>query len=231
MVSSINSVRIWTQQTALKAFNETSSDSGKDISRSSVASLADMLYADVGGADEDEDTDLSNLIASLQQQAMTGGAGTEVVDDGAVDDIASNAFMKALQQKIEGLAASGDTKVMAEAMLAALSDGRLTVTDAEAGERIVGRDVTAKADAAGTASTADTPETSEIASVTISDWSTYLRDHLLRDPYGKYVRNDDSSHRDKLTGASSYFGMIGETYYYLSWTSEKASATEDPAKA
>jgi hypothetical protein len=110
------------------------------------------------------------------------------------------------------------------------------VADVVAGEQITGRDLSEKKDSTDrtatpdkassadkntTSAEADTSE--EITTVETSDWSTYLREHLKRDPYGKYVRNDDGSHIDKVSGASSYFGMIGETYYYLSWTAPKAT--------
>jgi hypothetical protein len=238
MVSSINSVRVWTQQIALKAFNEASSEKDKTTSGSSLGSLADILYAD-SGQDEEDDTALSSLITRLQQQAMTGGTSATEEPDGSVEDISSDAFMQALQQKIDALAASPETKAMAEGMQAALEAGTLVVTDVVAGEQITGRDLSPKKDdtdkAVSTnenASKAASPEegavsdntapSEDVTTVETADWSTYLREHLKRDPYGKYVRNDDSSHIDKVSGANSYFGMIGETYYYLSWTAPKA---------
>jgi hypothetical protein len=234
MVSSINSVRVWTQQVALKAFNEASNEKGSGASGSPLGSLADMLYAG-SVQDEEDDTALSSLISRLQQQAMTGGTQAAEEVDGSVDDIASDAFMKVLQQKIDALAASPDTKAMAEAMQTALAAGTLTVTDTVAGTQITGRDLSDKNDRPDKTPSADKLNSAEkgdisdeaepsedITVVETSDWSTYLREHLKRDPYGKYVRNDDSSHVDKVSGASSYFGMIGETYYYLSWTAPKA---------
>ncbi|WJH39511.1 hypothetical protein N7E02_22310 [Aliirhizobium terrae] len=233
MVSSINSVRVWTQQIALKAFNEALSEKDSGTSSSSLGSLADMLYASSDHDDED-DTALSSLITRLQQQAMTGGAEAADEIGGSVEDISSDAFMKALQQKIDALATSPDTKAMAEAMQAALEAGTLIVTDVVAGEQISGRDVSDKKDSTDKTASSDRPsfadkttaaeetETSQdITAVETSDWSAYLRDHLKRDPYGKYVRSDNGSHIDKVSGASSYFGMIGDTYYYLSWTTPK----------
>lgn len=211
MVSSINSVRVWTQQAALKAFNEASNDKGQGAASSPLGSLAGMLYSSERH-DEEDDTALSSLITRLQQQAMTGGSEAAEEPSGSVEDISSDAFMTVLQQKIDALAASPDTKAMAEAMQAALEAGTLTVTDVVAGEQITGRDLSEKSTGSGkTASTdANAPvgntsavDDADITPVETSDWSTYLRDHLKRDPYGKYIRNDDTSHIDKVSGASS----------------------------
>jgi hypothetical protein len=223
MVSSINSVRIWTQQAALKAFNEASIEKDNAASGSSLGSLADMLYAGDSQDDDEDDTALSSLITRLQQQAMNGGVAPTEEVDGSVEDISSDAFMKALQQKIDALAESPDTKAMAEAMQTALEAGTLTVTDIVAGERITGRDLSEKDARPGTAAAADAEPSGDITPVETSDWSTYLREHLQRDPYGKYVRNEDTSHIDRVSGASSYFGMVGDTYYYLSWTAPKTA--------
>jgi hypothetical protein len=222
MVSSISSVRVWTQQVALKAFNEAAAERTGGAHSGSPGSLADAFSGSTG--DDGEDTALSRLIASLQQQAMTGGATAPVHDDGSVEDISSDAFMKALQQRIDALKASPDTKAMADTMQAALEAGALTITDVVAGEQFVGRDLSPKENPADKTATSERDPSRDIRSVDTSDWSTFLKEHLQRDPYGKYVRNDDSSHKDKVSGASSYFGMIGDTYYYLSWTQPKQAA-------
>jgi hypothetical protein len=222
MVSSITSVRVWTQQVALKAFNEAASERGGGAS-GPMTSLADRLSA--GASGDGEDSDLSNLLATLRQQAMTGGAKPATDEDGAVEDISSDAFMKALQQKIDALAANPDTKAMAELMQKALKAGTLTITDAEGGEQIVGREVAGKEARSGE-TTAPKPNPSPVVTkIETSDWSDYLKDHLKRDTTGKYMRNEDTSHIDKMTGASSYFGMIGDTYYYLSWNDPKDVVT------
>lgn len=221
MVSSINSVRVWTQQAALKAFNEAANERSGSSSGAG-GSLVDRLYSGLGLDDGDDDTALSSLLSTLRQQAMTGGTAETQNDDGSIDDISSDAFMKALQKKIDALAANPDTKAMAEAMQDALAAGTLTVTDVIDGNRIAGRDLSDKKDGSDPDPTAaaDVPK-AEKEIIDKSDWSSFLKDHLQRDAYGRYVRNDDTSHKDKITGASSYFGMIGETYYYLSWTAPK----------
>ncbi|MDY6963495.1 MAG: hypothetical protein SV862_16555, partial [Pseudomonadota bacterium] len=125
MVSEITTVRLWSQQTALRVFKEvseeTASQSSSQSSGTAQSSLADLLFSGSNSDEaEDDDTSLSRLIASLQQQAMTGAAAEEADDaasDGAVEDIESKAFMKALVAKLEELKAASGTSAMAEAML------------------------------------------------------------------------------------------------------------------
>lgn len=206
MISSISSSRIWPQQVVFKAFNDTSGNPDNPTLGSSAASLSRLFYSEA--ADEDEDygyeNELSSQFGSMQRTATENSA--DRYTDGAIDDISSNAFMKALQQKLDLLKASEDTSAMAETMQAALGDGRLTVTDVVTGEQVIARDVAGGDTTSG-----------EIIQVATSEWSSFLRDTLLRDSYGRFVRNQDSSHIDKASGASSYFGMIGETHYYLTW--------------
>lgn len=207
MISSINASRAWPQQAGFKAFNDTSGNPDNPSPGSSIASLYHLFQSDSSEEDDDYgyEGELSSQFGSLQQAMDVNGADQDA--DGAVDDMSSKAFMKALQQKLDMLKSSADTSAMAETMQAAFQAGRLTVTDVVSGEQIVARDVT----------DTDT-KPGEITAVATSEWSSFLRDNLLRDPQGRYVRNEDSSHIDKASGANSYFGMIAETHYYLTWT-------------
>lgn len=218
MVSSIHSVRIWSSQAALNAFKDVSdnktSDSSTSGTSSSSSSLADMLFSSSssGGEDDYEDEKLSALIASLQR-TMNGTVPDDTAGDGSVGDMSSKAFMKALQEKLDALKANPDSKAMAEAMQKALDAGTLTVTDAVAGDQITAWDIT------------DGTQTSTgVTSVDTSDWTQFLKDRLTRDESGKFVRNADGSYIEKATGNSSYFGMVGEAYYYISWAATKTAA-------
>ncbi|MEN3146638.1 hypothetical protein ABCW43_04945 [Neorhizobium sp. IRAMC:178] len=215
MVSSINSIRIWSSQTALNAFKDVSENRtpGNSASGSSSSSLADMLFSS-GGGDDYEDDKIAALIASLQQ--TLNGNAPDADDDGSVGDMSSKAFMKALQEKLDALKASPASKAMAEAMQKALEAGTLKMTDAVAGDQITAWDIT------------DGKQTSAgVTSVDKSDWTQFLKDRLTRDESGKFVRNADGSYIEKATGASSYFGMVGEAYYYISWAA--SAATTKPA--
>ncbi|MCJ9674056.1 MULTISPECIES: hypothetical protein [unclassified Neorhizobium] len=217
MVSSINSIRIWSSQAALNAFKDVSDNRtpGSSTSGSSSSSLADMLFPGSNGGDDYEDDKIAALIASLQR-TMNGTAPDETAGDGSVDDMSSKAFMKALQEKLDALKANPDSKAMAEAMQKALDAGTLKLTDAVAGDQITAWDIT------------DGKQTSTgVTSVDKSDWTQFLKDRLTRDDGGKFVRNADGSYIEKATGASSYFGMVGEAYYYISWPTP--AATTKPA--
>ncbi|WP_117194212.1 hypothetical protein [Rhizobium terrae] len=215
MVSSINTIRMWSSQAALSAFKEATDTRSSSVASggSSSSSLADILYSGNDSDDDYEDTKLTALIASLQQ-AKNGIDPTVKDEDGSVDDMSSKAFMKALREKLEGLKDKPDTAAMADKMLKALDAGTLTVTNAVAGEQVKAWDVT------------DSKQLSAAKTeVEKSDWSSFLKDLLTRDTSGKFVRNADSSYIEKETGASSYFGMVGEAYYYISWTTPPATTT------
>jgi len=205
MISSISSSRIWTPQPASATFQGNSGQSGGNTSSGSpISALAGLLFTDTSddGDDYGYSADLSSTIGSVQHPA----SGTaQAIDDGAVDDISSNAFMKALGQKIDTLKDSPDTQAMAQTMQDAVATGRLVVTDVVTGQQVKAR--------SGTGDTSG-----EVTAVATSEWSSFLRDTLLRDSYGRYVRNADSSHIDKATGDSAYFGLVGDNHYYLTWT-------------
>lgn len=207
MISSISSSRVWPQQVAFKAFNDTSGNPDNPTPGSSAASLSRLFYPEA--VNEDEDDGYENVLSSQfgSMQRVATGNGPDLDTDGAIGDISSNAFMKALKQKLDTLKADEDKSAMAETMQAALEAGRLTVTDVVAGEQVIARDV---------ANGDTTP--GEITKVEKSEWGSFLKDNLLRDSYGRYIRNDDSSHVDKASSASVHFGLIGETNCYLSWT-------------
>jgi hypothetical protein len=216
MVSSINSIRLWSSQAALSAFKDATDTTSSSLSSrgSSSSSLADIFYSDKNDDNDYEDAQLTALIASLQQ-AMNGGKTDDTnADDGDAGDMSSKAFMKALRDKLEGLQDNPETKAMADKMLAALDAGTLTVTDAVNGEQVKAWDVTDSKQLSGAKTEVDK-----------SDWTNYLKDILTRDSNGKFVRANDGSYIEKATGASGFFGMVGEAYYYLSWTTPAATTT------
>lgn len=255
MVSSISSSQLLAQQAALKALQGSDSSStstgssatttaansatssllsaldgsSSTDSTSSYSSLADLFSS---SSDDDSDDDASifaSLIAQVKQQiaslqgttssdGTTGTSGTAT--SGSTDDISSSAYMSTLKQKIEALQASPDTKDMGDSMMKALDNGTLTVTDASSGEQITAWDPD-NSDAT----------TSTATSIDQTDWSSYLKEHLARDSDGRYSRNADDSQVDKVTGDSSYFGMINDNYYYLSWSGASSDSTATTAAA
>jgi hypothetical protein len=248
MVSSISSSQLLAQQAALKALQ--GSDTGSTTSTgsatataassatssllsaldgssstdstSSYSSLADLFSSSSDDDSDDDASIFSALITQVKQQIAAlqgtsgsdGTSGTASAADGSTDDVSSNAFMSTLKQKIEALQKSPDTKDMGDSMMKALDNGTLTVTDAASGQEITAWDPD-NSDAA----------TSSATSIDQTDWSTYLKEHLARDSDGRYSRNADDSQVDKVSGDSSYFGMINDNYYYLSWTGASGDAS------
>lgn len=208
MTYDVASVRLWSAQTAQRIFTEVAEgrNSSTSSDTSGGGSLADLLFAESEEAESEDDSKLAALIASLRRQAETGTVAAAEADEGTVDDLSSIAFMKALREKLETLRESESTSAMATAMLQAVAQGTLTVTNAASGEEITAWDAYS-----------ETATPTQAKAIEVTDWTSYLKEHLERDNTGRYERNADSSHKDKLTGASSYFGMIGETHYYLSW--------------
>lgn len=203
MVSALDSTRLWSMQTSLRIMKEEEAKTSQDSSSDSDAS---SILAQYGIDTSDDDSDSSTYTLADYLTASSSSESQDAKDETVSDDIESESFMKGLKAKLEEMKDTPSTKAQAEAMLAALEAGTLTVTDAQKGETITAWDTEAE-DA--TANTATTTETSE--------WSSYLRDHLSRESGGKYALNEDGSYTDKTTGNSAYFGMVGDSYYYLSW--------------
>jgi hypothetical protein len=208
MVSSIDTVRIWSMQTAIRVFKETlpETDAGQ-------GSLASRIISSYGMDSDDGDDATTYSLADI----LTGG--TQSGSEGAVEepamstDIETASFMAGLKAKLKDLEATPDTSAQAAAMLKALDAGTLTVTDAVNGREVTAWDVEAQNAVPQTATSTDT-----------DDWSTFLREHLARASGGTYQRNADQSHIDRATGKSAYFGMIGDQYYYLTWTAASGSS-------
>jgi hypothetical protein len=252
MVSSISSSQLLAQQAALKALQ--GSDTGSSTtsgsatttaansatssllsaldgssstdSSSSYSSLAD-IFSSTSSDDSDDDASIfTALIAQVKQQiaslqGTTGSDGstsatgaTGSATDGSTSDVSSTAFMTSLKQRIEALQKSPETKDVGDSMMKALDAGTLTVTDATSGKEITAWDPDNSDATASTATTIDQ-----------TDWSSFLKEHLARDSDGRYSRNADDSQVDKVTGDSSYFGMINDNYYYLSWTGASSDAS------
>jgi hypothetical protein len=208
MVSSIDSVRLWSMQTAIRVFKETSPES--DAGQSSLASRIMSSY----GMDSDEGEDATTYsLADILTGSSQSGSETAVQEPAISTDIETSSFMAGLKAKLEDLQAAPDTSAQAAAMLKALDAGTLKVTDAVNGREVTAWDVEAKDALPQTATSTDT-----------SDWSTFLREHLARASGGTYQRNADQSHIDRATGKSAYFGMIGDQYYYLTWTAASGSS-------
>ena len=123
-------------------------------------------------------------------------------------DITTTSFMAGLKLTLTAAGADGGS-AQADAMLQALSEGTLTVTDAASGVRITAWD-------------ADRPAASDTAArrataIDNSGWSPFLKSHLARGADAAYAKTADGSFVDQPTGQHAFFGTVGTEYVYLTW--------------
>lgn len=203
MVSALDSTRLWSMQTTLRIMKE---EDARTSTRERSDSTAGSILEQYGLLTNEEDDDGSTYTLADYLTGSAEATESDAAQKTVSGDIGSQSFMTGLMAKLEEMTKTPSTKAQAEAMLAALNAGTLTVTDAEKGRMITAWDTTVKDAKPNTAATMQT-----------SEWSSYLRDHLSREAGGKYVLNADGSYIDKASGNSAYFGMIGDSYYYLSW--------------
>lgn len=210
MVSTVDSVRLWSNQTALKLMKETSPDTSSDSSDSSSASLLLSQYGlSTTESDSDTDSGTYTLADYLASQDDAGVSEDETVKQ--PDSLTSEDFMAFLKQQLEAMTKDPSKAEQATAMLQALENGTLTVTDVTEGKTVT---------ALNSSSASNT--TVQAEDINQQDWGTFLRDHLSRQNGGQFMRNEDGSYVDRATGDSAYFGSLGDKSYYLTWT--KASA-------
>ncbi len=206
MVSALDSTRLWSMQTTLRIMKEADA---RTSTRERSDSAAGSILEQYGLLSNEEDGDSSTYTLADYLAGSAEATESDAAQETVSGDIGSQSFMTGLMAKLEEMTKTPSTKAQGEAMLAALDAGTLTVTDAEKGRMITAWDTTVKDAKPNTAATMQT-----------SEWSSYLRDHLSREAGGKYVLNADGSYIDKASGNSAYFGMIGDSYYYLSWPTD-----------
>jgi hypothetical protein len=207
MVSALTTTRLLASQMALQLLQ--TPDSSQD-------SNSDPLLSD-------SSSDLSSLPSQSQASltSMLNGLSANQTDSSAASqpdpDMTSSSFMDLLKQNLQDAVKSEGTGGQAQAMLDALDNGTLTVSDPTKGVSIQAWDVDADSEQGTTSKTGDTIPT--------SDWNDYLKAHLQRGSDGTFVKNPDGSFIDKTTGSEAYFGQVGSQFYYITWPS--ASATSD----
>jgi hypothetical protein len=133
--------------------------------------------------------------------------------------------MSLLQSNLQTAVQNGDSG-QAQAMLNAIADGTLTVTDPTAGQSITAWNP----DAASNTSSTSTETTGNTATtVPTQDWNDFLNAHLTRGSDAAFVKNGDGSYTDKVTGEESYFGQVGNQFYYLSWPAASSGSADSSA--
>lgn len=217
MVSVIDaSTRLISTQLALKAIKEQEVQSSTESSKR--ASILSNYGLDTTSASSSNAT-LANLLSNLSDNstASTASTASETTAPAPVStDVTSASFMASLKALLEEQAQNAATSTQAEAMLSALEDGRLTVTDPLVGVSIAAWDVAAE----GEKNTTNKPG----SETKVSGWSEFLREHLKRDETLSYAKSSEDSYIDSITGDNAYFGTVGNTYYYLTWTKPTGDA-------
>jgi hypothetical protein len=209
MVSALASTRLISAQLALQILQSDvpqSQSSGDPLlggSNSDVSSLPSQSQASL--------TSLLNGLSPSDQTNASGSTGSSNDDP----DMTSSDFMSLLQSNLQTAVKNGDNG-QAQAMLDAISNGTLTVTDPTAGQSIT----------AWNPDSSDGQDTTSNKATTVptQDWNDFLNAHLTRGSDATFVKNSDGSYTDKVTGQESYFGQVGNQFYYISWPSASGAA-------
>lgn len=206
MVSSVDNVRLWSTQTALRIMKQTDQEQA-----AGSGSLASRLLSDYGIESDDDGVDSGTygLLNTIADQATSEGTTEQGTKQ--PDSITSKEFFTFLKRELEEMKKEPGKVDQAETMLKALDAGTLTVSDAAEGKTIRVTDPEK-------VSTQETKSSELVA----KDWGSFLRDHLARENGGQFSRNADGSYVDRQNGEHAFYGSLGEKSYYLTWPSTAA---------
>ncbi|MDE1991537.1 MAG: hypothetical protein KGI75_03500 [Rhizobiaceae bacterium] len=210
MVSALTNTRLLASQMALQLL-QTPDDMSQDDTTSSL--LGDSSSSDLSSLPSQSQASLTNLLNGMSSSDNTTDTSQS---DSENPNMTSSSFMQLLKQNLQDAVKAEGTGGQSQAMLTALENGTLTVSDPTAGTSITAWDVDGTSAADKTGNTATT--------ISTSDWNDFLKAHLTRGSDGTFVRNDDGSFVDKTTGNEAYFGQVGSQFYYISWPSASSSS-------
>lgn len=209
MVASLQSIRLISSQMLLKALDDAAAENPSGTAETTASPGSGVLraygYDTSDGGTSSTNATLQRLLDSLSDGADASVAATEEAT--ISDDITTKSFMAGLKQKLTSAGEGGSAQ--ADAMLQALAQGTLTVTDAASGVQIAAWDVDA-------ATEKDTVA-KDATAIDNTGWSPFLKSHLTRGANAAYARTEDGSFVDKPSGQNAYFGTVGEEYVYLTW--------------
>jgi hypothetical protein len=213
MVSSIQSIRLMTTQIALKALKE------QEETTTSTSSASSSLLQQYGldTATSSSNDTLTRLLTTLATKNPDSTVNTtpSTTTTTVSADVTTASFMRSLKDSLEEMADTAAGKKQADAMLAALKAGTLTVTDPVSGQKIAAWDVDDEKHKDTTSGAATT--------IATNNWSDFLKERLTRGEDVSYAKSSDGSYIDKTTGENAYFGTVGSKYYYLSWPAANAN--------
>lgn len=216
MVSALAATRLVAAQLALQVLQSDTPTSDNTDSSSLFGGLGDL-----SSLPSQSQASLTSILNGLSSSSQTDT--TDTTGDSSEDpDMTSSTFMSLLKNNLQTAVSDGDTG-QAKAMLAALANGTLTVTDPTSGQSIAAWDPTSK-DETGTTS-------KDATTIATSDWNDFLNAHLTRGTDGTFAKNSDGSYLDKVTGDEAYFGQVGNQFYYISWPSASSTSTTSTASS
>jgi hypothetical protein len=146
---------------------------------------------------------LSVILQALQKQNEESTAGG--TQQPTTRSIGSKDFMAKLKDRLTDGGSDPGSYVINQAMLQALKDGSLTVTNPATGETTTAYDPT-------DAKNASKPDKGEAKA-----WNKFLDEHLKRDAKGGFAKSPDGSYIDAKTGQNAYFDKIDGNYVYFKW--------------
>lgn len=204
MISALALTRSYSARLALGVLKN---DSPPEANSSPASKLLTSLgFSDSSSTRLDSKT-LAIIMQALQNQGdgVTAGGNTQPHTTGT---IGSKDFMAKLKEQLTNGGSSPMSYVNNQAMLKALKDGTLTVTNPATGEAV----------------TAYEPEGNKPATkpdkADPKAWNKFLDEHLKRDANGNFVKSADGSYIDAKTGQNAYFDKIDGNYYYFTWPGE-----------
>jgi hypothetical protein len=202
-----------TTQIALKALKEQEETT---TSTSSASSSILQQYGLDTSTSSSNDT-LTRLLTTLATKTPDTTVNTtpSTTTTTVSTDVTTASFMRSLKDSLEEMADTAAGKKQADAMLAALKAGTLTVTDPVSGQKIAAWDVDDEKHKDTTSGAATT--------IATNNWSDFLKERLTRGEDVSYAKSSDGSYIDKTTGENAYFGTVGSKYYYLSWPAANAN--------
>lgn len=215
MVSALANTRLIAAQMALQVLMTSPDDSSSQDDSSSMPGSGDI--SSLPSSSQASLTSILNGMTASQSDTTTSSSSSNL----ASTDITTSSFMALLKQNLTATAKKNEDGGQAQAMLDALNNGTLTVSDPTNGVSITAWDPSATDTTDATTSTT----TKTATTIPTTDWNDYLKTHLQRGSNGTFARASDGSFIDKTTGNEAYFGQVGSQFYYLTWSAPKDAAT------
>ncbi len=216
MVNNINSLRLLNTQLALRTLR-VGNATDEDTSRTSRAS---SLLTGGSISSSHANNKLSVLLEGLSRNNGTTKTSVQPAAPKVVNDVTSTDFMKALTAKLKASVNDPVNGKQSQAMLAAIKNGTLSVSDPTKGVAIHAWNPDDK-----------NSKAAKPTKIEQGNWNDFLKDHLKRGDGGSgLTRTSDGSYIDKPTGQYAFFGNLNGKYYYVTWPAEVTTSGK-PASA